>query len=68
VSPRIALGRMTNDPKATALMNSLQLSGSGKTVRLSFSVPAELLDMIPTKKVDGAADHQALLPQELKSR
>jgi hypothetical protein len=64
----LALGRMTNDPKATALMNSLQLSGSGKTVRLSFSVPSELLDMIPTKKVDGGVDHQALLPKELKSR
>jgi hypothetical protein len=64
----LALGRMTNDPKATALMNSLQLSGSGKTVRLSFSVPSEVLDMIPTKKVEGGVDHQALLPKELKSR
>jgi len=64
----LALGRMTNDAKATALMNSLQLSGSGKTVRLSFSVPAELLEMIPTKKIDGGVDHHALLPKELKSR
>jgi hypothetical protein len=43
----LALGRMTNDPKATALMNSLQLTGSGKTVALSFAVPSEVLDMIP---------------------
>jgi hypothetical protein len=64
----LALGRMTNDPKATALINSLQLSGTGKTVRLAFSVPAELLEMIPTQKVGGGVDHQALLPKELKSR
>ena len=43
----LALGRMTNDPKATALLNSLQLTGSGKTVALSFAVPSEVLDMIP---------------------
>src|SRR5215213_10863024 len=55
----LALGRMTNDPKATALMNSLQLSGSGKTVKLAFSVPSELLDMIPAKKVEGGVEHQA---------
>ena len=60
----IALGRMTNDPKATALMNSLQLSGSGKTVALSFAVPSELLDMIPQSGIikDGGM-HQ--LPKEL---
>ena len=64
----LALGRMTNDPKATALMNSLQLSGTGKTVKLSFSVPSELLDMIPAQKVEGGVDHQHMLPKELKSR
>lgn len=47
----LALGKMSNDPKATALLNSLQLSGSGKTVRLSFSVPSEVLDMIPMKRM-----------------
>ena len=46
----LALGRMQNDPKATAIMNSLQLSGSGQTVKLSFSVPSEVLDMLPIKK------------------
>jgi hypothetical protein len=50
----LALGRMTNDPKATALINSLQLSGSGKTVSLSFAVPSEVLDLIPQHiKKDG---------------
>ena len=58
----MALGRMTNDPKATALMNSLQLSGSGKTVALSFAVPSELLDLIQPAIRDGGL-HQ--LPQEL---
>ena len=43
----LALGRMQNDPRATALLNSLQLSGTGKTVKLSFAVPSEVLDMIP---------------------
>jgi hypothetical protein len=62
----LALGRMTNDPKATALMNSLQLSGSGKIVRLSFSVPSELLDMIPLKK--GDAGQLPVLPAELHKR
>jgi hypothetical protein len=60
----IALGRMTNDAKATALMNSLQLTGSGKTVALSFAVPSELLDMIPQQiKKDGGQLRE--LPKEL---
>ena len=51
----LALGRMSGDPKATALLNSLQLSGTGKTVALSFAIPSEVLDMIPMHK-DGEAD------------
>jgi hypothetical protein len=49
VSGLLALGEMLggSDPKAAALVKSLQMSGSGKTVALSFSVPAELLQMIP---------------------
>jgi hypothetical protein len=64
----LALGRMQNDPKATAVLNSLQLSGSGKTVKLSFAVPSEVLDMIPIKKAgpDGAA-HPDVLEPELHS-
>jgi hypothetical protein len=43
----LALGRLaaSQDPKASALFNSLQLSGSGKSIQLSFTVPAELIDM-----------------------
>ena len=67
----LALGKMSNDPKAMALLNSLQLSGTGKTVKLSFAVPSEVLDMIPIKKhVDDGGDHpdlkrelHALVPQ-----
>ena len=49
VSGALAFGEMVgkSDPKAAALLSSLQLSGTGKTVALSFSVPAELLAMIP---------------------
>ena len=63
----LALGKMSNDPKAMALLNSLQLSGTGKTLRLSFSVPSELLDMIPKKGIEGGI-HQPILPQELHKR
>jgi hypothetical protein len=35
------------DPRTSALIESLQLTGTGKTVALSFTVPAEVLDMIP---------------------
>jgi hypothetical protein len=49
----LALGRLQaqSDPRAAALVNSLQLSGSGKTVALSFTVPAELLNLIPKAPV-----------------
>jgi hypothetical protein len=33
-------------------VKSLQMSGSGKTVALSFSVPAELLQLIPQAAVE----------------
>ena len=64
----LALGRMTNDPKATALLNSLQLSGTGKTVKLSFSVPSEVLDMIPMKVPQSGGDHAPLLEKQLHQR
>jgi hypothetical protein len=43
----LALGRLQaqSDPKFNAVVQSLELSGTGKTVSLSFSVPAELIDM-----------------------
>ena len=50
----------------TAIVNSLQLTGSGRTVALSFAVPSELLDMIPNMKKDGGQLHE--LPKELHQR
>jgi hypothetical protein len=64
----LALGRMQNDPKATAIVNSLQLSGSGRTVSLSFAVPSEVFDLIPgIKKGEGMHLPEAL-PKELHER
>ena len=43
----LALGRLQaqSDPRMNAFAESLQLTGTGKTVALSFAVPAELLNM-----------------------
>jgi hypothetical protein len=43
----LALGRLQgqSDPRVNALSQSLELTGTGRTVSLSFTVPAELLDM-----------------------
>jgi hypothetical protein len=45
----LALARMQAqaDPRTAALVESLQLTGSGKTVALAFTVPEEVLQMIP---------------------
>jgi hypothetical protein len=53
----LALARMQAqaDPRTAGLIDSLHLTGSGKTVALSFSVPAEILDMIPKAPVAPAA-------------
>ena len=44
----LALAKMQggSDPRAAAMVQSLQLSGTGKTVVLSFSVPAEVVDLL----------------------
>jgi hypothetical protein len=49
VSGALAFGEMAakSDPKTAALINSLQLSGSGRTVALSFTIPGDVLAMIP---------------------
>jgi hypothetical protein len=58
----LALGRMQAqaDPKVAAMLQSLQLSGTGRTVNLSFTVPAEVFDMIPKVKQNGAAERPAI--------
>ena len=62
----LALGRMQgqNDPKVAAMMQSLQTSGTGKTVALSFAVPAELFQMIPKVHRGQPAE----LPKQLHQR
>lgn len=44
----VALGRMQagSNPEVSDFINSLQLTGQGKTVSLGFSVPAEMLDAL----------------------
>lgn len=43
----LALIKMqSGDPQFAALANSIRLEGSGKTVSVSFSVPAELIDLL----------------------
>jgi hypothetical protein len=44
----ISLARLQgqNDPKLMPLIQSLQLSGSGKTVQLSFTIPAEIFELM----------------------
>ena len=39
------------DRRTQALVESLQLTGTGKIVALSFTVPAEILQMIPKAPV-----------------
>lgn len=41
-------------PELTAMMQSLELSGTGKTVSLSFDVPAQVFDMVGA----AAGDHR----------
>ncbi len=47
----ISLARMQGgkDPKIASLVQSLQMSGSGTTVELSFNVPAEIFQMMAPK-------------------
>jgi hypothetical protein len=56
----LALARMQaqSDPRTAGLIDSLQLTGSGKTVQLSFTVPAEVLEMIPKAAPAGAGAAQ----------
>ena len=51
VNGALAFGEMVgrSDPRASLVLKSLQMSGSGKTVQLSFTVPGELLQMVLPK-------------------
>lgn len=47
----LALGRLQSqgDPRIAAVASSMQLEGTGKTVQLSFTVPAEVIDLVMPK-------------------
>jgi hypothetical protein len=47
-----------SDPRAAALVQSLQLGGTGKTVMLSFSVPAEVIDLIAKAAKENGRSHR----------
>jgi hypothetical protein len=53
----LALARLQagSDPKFGSLLQSLQLSGTGTTVALSFAIPAEVLDLVVPKPRRGEA-------------
>jgi hypothetical protein len=48
----LALARMQaqNDPKLNAFAQSLELTGTGKTVALTFTIPTEILELMGTTK------------------
>jgi hypothetical protein len=51
VNGALAFGEMMSrsDPRAAMALQAIQMSGSGKTVQLSFTVPSELLQMVLPK-------------------
>jgi hypothetical protein len=51
VNGALAFGEMMGrtDPRVSAALKSIQTSGNGKSVQLSFTVPAELLQMVLPK-------------------
>ena len=53
----LALGRLQSqaDPRIAAVASSMQLEGTGKTVQLTFAVPAEVIELVLPKKPEVAA-------------
>lgn len=47
---RLQAGSNAKQAEMAAMVNSIQLSGTGNTVAVSFSVPAEALEMLKPKK------------------
>ena len=54
----LALAKMQSNaqPELQALVNSLQLSGTGKTVALSFQVPSQVIDSLANAKQKAEED------------
>jgi hypothetical protein len=59
VNGALAFGEMMgrSDPRAAAALRTVQMSGTGKTVQLSFVVPAEILETV-LPRTDVAPDRQ----------
>lgn len=56
----LALARLQggSDPRTAAITQSLQLGGEGRTVVLSFAIPAEVVDLLgEAAKQHGAGEH-----------
>lgn len=53
----LALGRLQSqgDPRIAAIASSMQLEGTGKTVQLTFAVPAEVIELVLPKKAQAPA-------------
>ena len=54
----LALAKLQSNtqPELQALVNSLQLSGTGKTVALSFQVPSQVIDALAAAKQQAEED------------
>ena len=59
VNGALAFGEMVgrSDPRASAMLRTIQMSGTGKTVQLSFTVPGEVLQLVLPKVQAAAAEH-----------
>jgi len=60
----MALGRLQSGqhPEVTEFLNSVQLSGDGKTVSLSFSLPSEMIDALGALRAQRARPQPAPTP------
>lgn len=59
----LALGRLQSqgDQRIAAIANSMQLEGTGKTVQLSFSIPAEVIELVLPKRQEAVQQlHESL--------
>ena len=54
----LALGRLQSqgDPRIAAIASSMQLEGTGRTVQLTFAVPAEVIELVFPKKIEAPAE------------
>jgi hypothetical protein len=60
----MALGRLQSGqhPEVAEFLNSVQLSGEGKTVSLSFSVPSEMIDALGALRAQRSRPRPAPAP------